>query len=222
MLIAQGRVTVDGAPASTGDRIDATTAVVRIDGVILPLSPDLTTWLIYKPAGIVTTMEDPQGRPTVTSLVPADPITRPVGRLDLHSEGLMLMTNDGDLALVVTHPRYQVPKTYQVLVPRRVTDSALAPLTAGVDLDDGPARAASARVVTSSADRTIVELVLTEGRKREIRRMFQVIDLPIERLVRTAIGPIADRSIAPGDHRKLTDAEIRSLYRYAKDVEIHD
>ena len=212
---------MDGVTASVGDRIDPDAADVRIDGIHLPLAPGLVTWLVYKPPGVVSTMDDPQGRPTVTSLVPADPVTRPVGRLDLHSEGLLLMTNDGDLALVVTHPRYGVPKTYHVLVPAAVPESRLAPLTQGIDLEDGPARAVSARVANSLGDRTIVELVLNEGRKREIRRMFDALSLPIDRLVRTAIGPVADRTLAPGSHRALTADEIQSLFRYAKDAEFH-
>ena len=212
---------MDGVTASVGDRIDPDGVDVRIDGIHIPLGPDLTTWLVYKPPGVVSTMDDPQGRPTVTSLVPAEPVTRPVGRLDLHSEGLLLMTNDGDLALVVAHPRYQVPKTYHVLVPAAVSESRLVPLTQGIDLDDGPARAVSARVANSLGDRTIVELVLNEGRKREIRRMFEALSLPIDRLVRTAIGPVADRTLAPGSHRPLTSGEIQALFRYAKDTEIH-
>ena len=207
--------------AGVGDRIDPDVAVVMIDGVRLQLDPTLVTWLVYKPVGVVTTMDDPQGRPTVKGLVPQEPPTNPVGRLDLHSEGLMLMTNDGDLALVVTHPRYQVPKTYHVLVPRNVGDADVRQLALGVDLDDGPARAQSVRIVSGVADRTIVELTLTEGRKREIRRMFSKIDIPIERLVRTAIGPIVDRTLSPGSHRALDPSEIRSLYRYARNEDIH-
>jgi 23S rRNA pseudouridine2605 synthase len=203
-----------------GDRVDPATALVTVDGVRLQLDPTLVTWLLYKPVGVVTTMDDPQGRPTVRELVPSAPVTNPVGRLDIHSEGLMLMTNDGDLALVVTHPRYGVPKTYQVLIPSRIAPTAVAPLATGVELDDGPAVAVSVRVVSASRDRTIVELVMNEGRKREIRRMFDLLDLPIDRLVRTAIGPITDRSLRPGTHRPLTQGEIRSLYRYAKDEEI--
>lgn len=195
-----------------GDRIDPKVAVVEIDGIRLPLDPELVTWLVYKPAGVVTTMSDPQGRPTVVDLVPSDPVTKPVGRLDLHSEGLLLMSNDGDLALRVTHPRYGVTKTYQVLVPASLNTAKLRPLVDGVELDDGPAKASSARIVSSSRDRTIVELVLAEGRKREVRRMFATQDIPIERLVRTAIGPISDRQLTPGTHRPLTVEEIRMLY----------
>ncbi len=215
MLLAQGRVAVDGTTASVGDRVDATTAVVTIDNVRLPLDTELVTWLVYKPVGVVTTMDDPQGRPTVRSIVPPEPVTNPVGRLDLHSEGLILMTNDGDLTLAVTHPRYGVPKTYQVLVHTTVPGTVVGKLVSGVMLEDGLASATSARILDESRGRTIVELVLTEGRKREIRRMFDTFDLPIERLVRTAIGDIVDRTLAPGSYRALTLEETRSLYRSA-------
>jgi len=215
VLLAQGRITVNATRASVGDRVDPLTDVVLIDGVRLPLDTELVTWLLYKPAGVVTTMEDPQGRPTVRSIAPPEPVTNPVGRLDLHSEGLLLMTNDGDLALAVTHPRYGVPKTYQVLVHRTIPNAVVGKLVSGVMLEDGLATARSARILDESQGRTIVELVLTEGRKREIRRMFDTFDLPIERLVRTAIGDIVDRTLAPGSHRALTIEEIRSLYRAA-------
>ena len=205
-------MTVDGDRAQLGDRVDPAIAVVEVDGVRLPLDPELTTWLLYKPPGVVTTMADPQGRPTVMDLVPAEPATKPVGRLDMHSEGLLLMSNDGDLALHVTHPRYGVTKTYQVLVPTTLNPGKLRPLLDGVDLDDGPARASSARIVSTSKERTIVELVLAEGRKREVRRMFATQDIPIERLVRTAIGPITDRQLAPGAYRALALDEVRALY----------
>ncbi|MCL1595116.1 MAG: rRNA pseudouridine synthase [Actinomycetia bacterium] len=215
MLIAQGRVTVDGVAVHVGDRLDPATTDLAIDGIRLPLDTELVTWLLYKPPGVITTMDDPQGRPTVRTIVPAEPVTNPVGRLDLHSEGLMLMTNDGDLALRVTHPRYRVPKTYQVLVPASVAPSILHKMVSGVMLDDGMAAAKSARVLDTSRGRTIIELVLTEGRKREIRRLFESFDLPIERLVRTAIGEVVDRTLDPGSFRELTMDEIRSLYRLA-------
>ena len=180
------------------------------------MRPELVTWLVYKPVGVVATMDDPQGRPTLRELVPDDPVTKPVGRLDLHSEGLILMTNDGSLANVVSHPRYGVPKTYHVLVDAPLGDRDVAPLTAGIALDDGPARAKSARITSAAGGRSMVELVLTEGRKREIRRMFDHLGIPVTRLVRTAIGPIADRTLRPGDRRTLSADEIRSLYRFAK------
>jgi pseudouridine synthase len=203
---------VNGDVASIGLRIDPAVDSVAIDGVVLPLDPELKTWLIYKPTGVISTMDDPQKRPTVRSLVPAEPVTNPVGRLDLHSEGLMLMTNDGDLALRVTHPRYGIEKTYHVLVKGSVSTSQLAGLIEGIELDDGVARAKRARVVDIAGGRTLLELTMTEGRKREIRRMFSTIGLEIERLVRTAIAGIADRSLSPGDYRAVTLSEIRDIY----------
>ena len=201
-----------------GQRIDLT-AEVAIDGVRLPIDPELVSYLVYKPVGVVTTMADPQGRPTVVDLVPKEPVTKPVGRLDLHSEGLLIMTNDGYLADVCLHPRYQMPKTYHVLAAQRVRDADLQPLVEGVELDDGPARATSARTIDRSGDRTIVELVLTEGRKREVRRMFDAIEVDVDRLVRTAIGPVRDRSLAPGGYRDLTLEETRSLLAFGKDTD---
>lgn len=214
MLISQKRVTVDGNVASVGDRV-STESVVEVDGVRLPIDPEFVTWLLYKPAGVVSTMSDPQGRPTVRDLVPPEPVTNPVGRLDLHSEGLLLMTNDGELQNAVTHPRYGVPKTYHVLVPRRLKQSELAPFTEGIELEDGLAKARTTRIVTSSKDRCIVELVMTEGKKREIRRMFDAAGLPILSLVRVRIGTITDRSLTPGTYRALTLEEVRSLYQIA-------
>jgi 23S rRNA pseudouridine2605 synthase len=208
-------VTVDGDVAAVGDRIDPAVSVAAIDGVELPLDPTLVTWLMYKPVGVISTMDDPQGRPTVRSIVPPEPVTNPVGRLDLHSEGLMLMTNDGDLALRVTHPRYEIGKTYHILIPGRVSSDDVKRLVSGFELDDGHASARSARVLSKSSTRTIVELVMAEGRKREIRRMFEALGIPVERLVRTAIGPIVDRTLTPGSYRALTLQEIRSLYTLA-------
>lgn len=205
-----------------GDRIDPQTSVVAIDGVVIPLDPTLVTWLAYKPVGVVSTMDDPQGRPTVRSIVPPDPVTNPVGRLDLHSEGLMLMTNDGDLALRVTHPRYEIGKTYHVLIPGHVAALDVRRLVSGVELDDGHAAARSARVLSKSSTRTIIEIVMAEGRKREIRRMLEALGIPVERLVRTAIGPIVDRNLTPGSYRALTFDEIRSLYALADEGRSRD
>lgn len=218
MLIERGRVTVDGEKARIGDRIDPLASVVAIDGVRLPLNPDDRTWLVYKPAGVVSTMDDPQGRPLVTDLVPSDPVTKPVGRLDLHSEGLILLTNDGDLALRVTHPRYGVEKVYHVMSPMKVTQRHVAALLDGVNLDDGPARAKRARIVSSHGGRSIVEVVMTEGRKREVRRLFEAVGIEVDRLVRTTIAGISDRTLAPGDYRAVTLDEIRAIYEQAGDA----
>jgi 23S rRNA pseudouridine2605 synthase len=208
-------VHVDGSTAHLGDRVDPATANVSIDGVRVPLNPDLITWLIYKPTGMVSTMDDPQGRPMVTDLVPSKPVTKPVGRLDLHSEGLMLLTNDGDLALYVTHPRYGIEKTYQALTLERVTAHHCRTLTEGIELEDGTAKAKTARIVTAHGGRSLVEIVMTEGRKREIRRMFDALDLTVERLVRVSIGGISDRTLTSGTYRALTPEEARSIYSLA-------
>ncbi len=215
-------MTVDGVTAGVGDRIDPKSSVAAIDGVVLPLDPTLVTWLMYKPVGVVSTMDDPQRRPTVRSIVPTDPVTNPVGRLDLHSEGLMLMTNDGDLALRVTHPRYEIGKTYHILIPGHVAADDVKRLVSGVELEDGHAAGRSARVLTKSSTRTVVELVMAEGRKREIRRMFEALGIPVERLVRTAIGNLVDRNLTPGSYRALTLEEIRSLYTLADKGSSHD
>ncbi|MEZ5176105.1 MAG: pseudouridine synthase [Acidimicrobiia bacterium] len=215
MLIQQGRVTVDGTCAKLGDRIDPGMMRVAIDGVMLPLDTGLVTWLVYKPPGVVATMDDPYGRPIVTDLVPPEPVTKPVGRLDVHSEGLMLLTNDGDLALRVTHPRFGIEKVYRILTTSAVSKQHLAAMVAGVDLDDGHARMMRARVVTTQGNRSMVEVVMTEGRKREIRRIFEVLGIGIERLVRTSIAGISDGSLAPGSYRALSVTEIRSIYEKA-------
>jgi 23S rRNA pseudouridine2605 synthase len=208
-------VTVNGEVAIVGLRIDSTEDTVAVDNVVLPLDPELRTWLLYKPPGVVSTMSDPQDRPTVRDLVPAEPITNPVGRLDLHSEGLMLMTNDGDLALRVTHPRYEIEKVYHVLIRGTVSSAQIAQLIDGIELEDGLGRAKRARVVDTIRGRTLVELVLTEGRKREIRRLFSALGIHIVRLVRTSIAGIADRTLEPGDYRALTFDEIRDIYARA-------
>ena len=212
-------MTVDGKKASLGDRIDPATSTVLIDGVRLPLDPEQRTWLVYKPPGVVSTMEDTHGRPVVISLVPAEPITKPVGRLDLHSEGLMLLTNDGDLALRVTHPRYGIEKVYHVMTTSVALQKHCTLFVTGVNLDDGPAKAKSARVVNSHGGRSVVELVMTEGRKREVRYMFEAVGLQVDRLVRVSIAGISDRTLSAGSYRALTVEEIRSIYKKANEAE---
>lgn len=211
-MIATGRVLVDGDRAHVGQKVDPNRVRVVVDGVPLPVAPDLVHYLLYKPAGVISTADDPQGRPTVVSLVPDEPRVYPVGRLDADSEGLLILTNDGALTERLTHPRYGVTKSYVVLVDGRPSVAALRSLTDGVELDDGPARARSARLVDASRESALVEVVLTEGRKREVRRMFDAIGHPVHRLVRTAIGSLRDPDLAPGTWRRLDVFEVRSLY----------
>jgi 23S rRNA pseudouridine2605 synthase len=166
---------------------------------------------------MVSTADDPQGRPIVVDLVPADSRVVPVGRLDADSEGLIILTNDGDFTLRITHPRYGVHKTYVALVDGMVDSGLPATLVAGVDLDDGPSRALRARVIDRSRDASIVEVVMGEGRNRIVRRMLDAAGHPVRRLTRTAIGPVTDQRLEPGTSRPLTVDEVRSLYAAAED-----
>ena len=206
---------VDGSPAHLGQKVDPETAVVLVDGVPLPVRPGLVHYLLNKPRGVVSTVEDPHAETTVVSLVPADTRVYPVGRLDADSEGLIILTNDGDLTAAITHPRHGVTKTYVARVNGSPGSGALAQLMDGIALDDGTARAVSARVVDRYAGESMVELVMREGRKREVRRMLASVGHEVTRLVRVAIGPIQDHSLKPGEWRHLTVEEVRNLYRSA-------
>ena len=207
-LIAAGRVAVDGEVATLGRRIDPSSARVEVDGALVPVAPDLVYYLVNKPAGVITTADDPQGRPTVLGLVPAEPRVFPVGRLDRDTEGLLLLTNDGALAQVLTHPSHGVAKEYLAEVqggtPR---PGALRSLRQGVALDDGMTAPAEVGVLSPG----VLRLVIHEGRKRQVRRMCAAVGHPVRRLVRTRIGPLRDPDLAPGRWRALTAGEVRSL-----------
>jgi 23S rRNA pseudouridine2605 synthase len=217
-LIAAGRVTVDGVVAILGRRVDPATSRVELDGVPVILRDDLVHYLLNKPAGRVTTAHDPQGRPTVVDLVPADPRVFPVGRLDFDTEGLLLLTNDGELTQLLTHPRHGVTKTYLAHVEGVPSRAALRTLREGVVLDDGPTAPASATLVQSRAGGAAIELTIHEGRNRQVRRMCEAIGHPVRRLVRTRIGPLHDNRLAPGAWRALEPAEVRALYAAATAV----
>jgi pseudouridine synthase len=213
VLIDAGRVTVDGVVAGLGAKVAPETTLVEIDRVPLPVNPTLVYYLLAKPEGVISTSEDTHGRPTVVDLVPDTPRVYPVGRLDADSEGLLILTNDGELTLRLTHPRHQIPKTYVALADGEVTDQSLRRLTDGVELEDGIARAHAARIIDRTRERTLVEVVMTEGRKREVRRMLDHVGHPVERLMRTAIGPLRDQRLKPGEWRTLGVREVRALYR---------
>lgn len=190
---------------------------IQIDGVPLPVAPGLVYYLVYKPTGVVSTSKDPQGRPAVVELVPDESRVYPVGRLDSDSEGLIVLTNDGDLTMRLTHPRYGVRKTYVALVEGGMDPQTAATLTAGVELEDGPATAISARILDRSDQASIVEVVMGEGRNRIVRRMLDAVGHPVQRLTRTAIGPLRDQRLEPGTSRPLSIEEVRSLYAAAGD-----
>ncbi len=214
-MIKAGRVTVDGQRAHLGQKVMPESAVVEVDGVRLPVRPDLVYYLVNKPAGVVSTAVDPHGRPTLTGLVPKEPRVFPVGRLDIDSEGLILLTNDGDLTNLLTHPRHGVAKTYTVLVAGVPSAAEVQRLVTGLELDDGFAAAQSARLLDTIRNRAQLEVVMAEGRKREVRRMCDAIGYPVIRLFRTAIGPLRDPTLRTGQARLLTVEEVRSLYSAA-------
>lgn len=211
-LIAEGRVTVDGRVVALGAKADPDHSVIAVDGERVPVRRDLVHLLLNKPRGVVTTANDPEGRTTVTDLVPPSPRVYPVGRLDRDTEGLLVMTNDGELANRLAHPRYEVEKTYVAQVRGRPRKHALRELRRGVQLEDGPARARSVRELGSASDRTLLEVVVAEGRKREVRRMLDAVGIPLERLARVKLGPLPLGDIAPGKWRPLSPVEVRSLY----------
>lgn len=210
-LIADGCVTVNGEVAELGRRVDAEHDEVAVNGVIIGVRPGLVHLLLNKPAGVVTTADDPQGRPTVLELVPEEPRVFPVGRLDMETEGLLLLTNDGDLAHRLTHPSFGVEKEYIAHVDGEPTRGELRLLREGVMLDDGITAPAKAAMLGPG----VLRLTIHEGRNRQIRRMCDAIEHPVKRLIRTRIGPLADRKLKPGQWRPLTGEELRSLERAA-------
>lgn len=213
-LIAAGRVAVDGQVITLGAKAEPR-QVITVDGERVHTDPTLVYLMLNKPRGVVTTVDDPQGRPTVVDLVPPNPRVFPVGRLDTDTEGLLLLTNDGELANRLTHPRYGVEKAYLAQIRGPAARRALAALRDGVDLSDGPANVVAVREVGSDGRRTLLELVLAEGRKREVRRMLKAVGLPLERLARTRIGPVLLGDLSPGKCRPLRGDEVRGLYAVA-------
>jgi 23S rRNA pseudouridine2605 synthase len=206
-LIAAGRVSVNGEVAILGQRVDPDVDRVDVDGVPASVRDGLVYYLLNKPRGVVTTASDPQRRPTVVELVPLEPRVFSVGRLDADSEGLLLLTNDGDLTHRLTHPSFGIEKEYLVEVEGEPTPHALRCLRYGIELEDGVT--APARVGQVGAN--TLRITIHEGRNRQVRRMCAAVGYPVLRLVRTRIGPLADRSLKPGQWRPLTQAEVRDL-----------
>jgi 23S rRNA pseudouridine2605 synthase len=208
-LIAEGRVTVNGEVAVLGRRVDLDVDLVEVDGAPVGIKPGLVHYLLNKPRGVVTTASDPEGRRTVVELVPDEPRVFPVGRLDYETEGLLLLTNDGELTHRLTHPSFGVEKTYVAEVEGAPTRAAIRRLREGVELDDG--MTAPAKVALTEPN--VVTLTIHEGRNRQVRRMCEAVGHPVVRLVRTRIGPIHDRRLRPGTWRVLTPGEVQALAR---------
>jgi 23S rRNA pseudouridine2605 synthase len=213
-LMTAGRVTVNGVVvAELGAKVDPSVDAVAVDGVVVRLADGPAYFAMNKPRGVMTTMKDPQGRRTVVDLFPRDAPAGlfPVGRLDYDTEGLLLLTTDGDLAHVLMHPRHHVTKTYLATVDGVPGEDDLARLREGVELDDGVTAPADARVVRRAGGRSVVELRIREGRKRQVRRMMGAVGHPVVELKRTAFGPVELEELDCGEVRPLTAGEVDGL-----------
>ena len=202
-------MTVNDAVAGLGRRVEVERDAIAVDGFPVGVLPGLVYYVLNKPAGVVTTASDPQGRPAVVGLVPSSPRVFPVGRLDAASEGLLLLTNDGELAQRLAHPSHGVEKEYLAEVTGVPSAGAIRRLREGVELADGMTAPAKVSAVAPA----VLRIVLHEGRNRQVRRMCEEVGHPVVRLVRTRIGPLTDRRLAPGEWRELSVDEVRALSR---------
>lgn len=209
-LIEEGRVTVNGDVAVLGRRVDVAVDDIRVDGAPVGILPGLVYYLLNKPEGVVTTASDTHGRPTVLDLVPVEPRVFSVGRLDMETSGLLILTNDGTMSQHLTHPSHGVEKEYLAEVAcgtGGVPNGALRRLREGVMLEDGP----TAPAEVGQLEPGVLRIVIHEGRNRQVRRMCEAVGHPVQRLVRTRIGPLRDSRLRPGQWRELTSAEVRAL-----------
>ncbi len=212
-LMLDGEVEVDGEVVTRlGTKVDPRTAVIRVSGTRLPPVSEHVYLVLHKPRGVVSTMSDPEGRRTLEEFVTGRPQRLfHVGRLDTDTSGLLLLTNDGDVAHRLAHPSYEVDKTYVAEVAGRVARDTVATLLAGVDLDDGPVRPSRVKVLTATAEKSIVELVIHEGRNRIVRRVLDHVGHPVRKLSRTRFGPVQLGSLGAGEVRELTNDELGVL-----------
>ena len=212
-LMLDGEVEVDGEVVTRlGTKVDPRTATIKVSGRRLPPVSEHVYLVLNKPRGVVSTMSDPEGRRTISDLV-ADRPERlfHVGRLDTDTSGLLLLTNDGEFAHRMAHPSYEVEKTYVAEVDGRIARGTIADLLAGVTLDDGPVQVRRARLVTATAGKSIVELVIHEGRNRIVRRLLDQVGHPVRQLSRTRFGPVELGSLQVGQTRELTNDELGAL-----------
>jgi 23S rRNA pseudouridine2605 synthase len=212
-LVADGRVTVDGAVVTDPARDVSGTEAIAVDGEAVRAAGARVVYALHKPAGVVSTAADTHGRRTVVDLVPSGQRLYPVGRLDADSTGLILLTNDGDLAYTLTHPRFEVPRTYRVRVEGRPSERALRALRAGVELDDGRTAPAHVRLLGPHE----LELTIHEGRKRQVRRMCEAVGHRVVELRRVAFGPLRLGDLGAGRHRRLTAAEVERLRKASRE-----
>lgn len=211
-LIAEGRVSVNGnIIKEQGFKIDPLQDKVEVDGHMLQTA-DKVYLLLYKPAGYISSVSDPWGRPVVTDLIKEEKSRiYPVGRLDLDTEGLLLMTNDGDFANIIIHPRYKMDKKYEALVQGKVTKDAIKQLQKGILLEDGMTAPAGVHVLKHSSDKTLLEVIIHEGRKRQVRRMLEAVGHPVIHLKRTEVGFLTLKGLKDGEYRYLNSQEVKKL-----------
>ncbi len=214
-MIAAGRVRVNGVVASIGDQIDPACDEVTVDGA--PIAADPKVYLLLnKPRGVITSAADPHGRRTVLDCVEGvNARVYPVGRLDRDVEGVLILTNDGELAYRLTHPKHQVDKVYEAWVEGLLTDAAARAMRNGVKLDDGWASAVKVDVLRRRKDATLLQLTMHEGRKHEVKRLCQAVGYPVRSLTRTAVGNLKAEGLKPGEWRYLRAAELADLRRLA-------
>lgn len=209
-------MTVDGKTVTElGTKVDPERAIIAIDGRPLPPVAKVT-YLLNKPAGYVTTRSDPQGRPTVMSLIPPAPGLHPVGRLDVDTEGLLLLTNDGELTNAVTHPRHAVEKTYRAEVKGKPSARALRRLARGIMLEEGRTSPARVRLMRETHSGAVVEIIIHEGRKRQVKRMLKAVGHPVVALSRVAEAGLRLGRLRVGERRRLSEAEVAKLKRRAQ------
>ena len=211
-LIAAGKVKVNGKPASIGDKIDPGRDTVVVAGKKIKKSKKNTYIMLHKPRGFITTLSDEMGRKCVAQLV-EDVGTRvyPVGRLDRDSEGLLLLTDDGEFANALTHPTHHVPKTYRVTIRPTITEEQITALTTGIEIDGRMTMPSEVRVLEKKEGRVVIEIIIYEGRNRQIRKMCDALGLEVARLKRTQIGSVKLGMLKQGDWRNLTDEEVHKL-----------
>ncbi len=218
-LIRKGSVTVNGEVVTFPREKIAAEDVVLVDGEAVE-ARELRYFLVNKPRGVASTRRDPHAERVIVDLVPNGRILFPVGRLDVDTTGLIVLTNDGVLANRLMHPRYGVPKTYVARVRGKVSRRALGALRQGVDLEDGLTSPAEVNLKKQSAKTALVEITIHEGRKRQVRRMFATVGLPVEELHRRRYGPIADKGLEPGGYRELAGDEVEALRRAGEEVAV--
>jgi 23S rRNA pseudouridine2605 synthase len=218
-LIRKGSVTINDEVVTFPREKVAPEDVVLVDGEPVE-ARELRYFLVNKPRGVASTRRDPHAERVIVDLVPNGRILFPVGRLDVDTTGLIILTNDGVLANRLMHPRYGVPKTYVARVRGKVSRRALGTLRQGVDLEDGLTSPAEVNLKKQSAKTALVEITIHEGRKRQVRRMFAAVDLPVEELHRRRYGPIADKGLEPGGYRELAGDEVEALRRAGEDVAV--